>query len=100
GGHCRLTTYELIRRGIQRVNAREQKPVMFYIHPWELDPGQPRPPMAWRHRFRHYVGLEKEAAKLSRLLTQFRFGTAHDVLLVREWGHRLIETTQGQVPAA
>lgn len=100
GGYFRLSPYELIRRGIQRVNAREQKPVMFYIHPWELDPGQPRPPMAWRHRFRHYVGLEKEAAKLSRLLTQFRFGTAQDVLLVREWGHRLIETTQGQVPAA
>jgi hypothetical protein len=36
--------------------------------------------MAWRHRFRHYVGLEREAAKLSALLGQFAFGTAREVL--------------------
>ena len=44
---------------------------MFYLHPWELDPGQPRPPMAWRHRFRHYVGVEQargQADELSRAL--------------------------------
>jgi len=57
---------------------------MFYFHPWELDPDQPRPPMAWRHRFRHYVGLEREAIKLSLLLAQFRFGTARDVLEQRQ----------------
>ena len=53
---------------------------MFYLHPWELDPGQPRPPMAWRYRFRLYVGVEKEAAKLSALLGRFQFGTAREVL--------------------
>jgi len=83
GGYFRLSPFELIRRGIQRVNARERQPVMFYLHPWELDPDQPRPPMAWHHRFRHYVGLEKEAAKLSRLLAQFRFTTALEVLTAR-----------------
>ncbi|MGH7831012.1 MAG: XrtA system polysaccharide deacetylase, partial [Candidatus Binatia bacterium] len=67
GGYFRLLPFAVIRLGIQRVNAREQQPVMFYLHPWELDPGQPRPPMAWHHRFRHYVGLEKEAAKVSCL---------------------------------
>jgi len=40
--------------------------------------------MAWRYRFRHYVGLEKEAAKLSALLGQFQFGTAREVLQSQE----------------
>jgi len=80
GGYFRLSPYELTRRGIQRVNACDRQPVMFYFHPWELDPGQPRLPMARRHRFRHYVGLETEAVKLSQLLGEFRFGTAREVL--------------------
>ena len=80
GGYFRLSPFALVRRGIQHVNDVERQPIMFYLHPWELDPGQPRPPMAWRHRFRHYVGMEQEAAKLVRLLGEFRFGTARDVL--------------------
>src|SRR2546427_13276666 len=48
---------------------------MFYLHPWELDPDQPRPPMAWHLRFRHYVGIVRDAAKLGRLLSSFRFST-------------------------
>lgn len=83
GGYFRLSPFSLIRFGIRRVNVREQRPVMFYLHPWELDTGQPRPPMAWRHRFRHYIGLETETTKLSRLLRRFRFGTARDVLLAQ-----------------
>jgi polysaccharide deacetylase family protein (PEP-CTERM system associated) len=84
GGYFRLSPYELVRRGIHHVNTHEKQPVMFYFHPWELDPGQPRPPMAWWHRFRHYVGLETEAIKLALLLDQFEFGTARDVLECRE----------------
>jgi polysaccharide deacetylase family protein (PEP-CTERM system associated) len=80
GGYFRLSPYELTRRGIRHVNSCDRQPVMFYLHPWELDPGQPRLPMAWRHRFRHYVGLEYHADKLARLLADFRFGTARDVL--------------------
>jgi polysaccharide deacetylase family protein (PEP-CTERM system associated) len=83
GGFFRLLPFSLIRLGMRRVNLREEQPVMFYLHPWELDPGQPRPPMAWRHRFRHYVGVEKEAGKLSRLMALFRFGTARDILQLR-----------------
>lgn len=83
GGYFRLSPLALIRMGIEHVNGEEQRPVMFYLHPWELDPDQPRPPMAWRHRFRHYVGLEHEAAKLGSLLELFRFGTAQDVLAVQ-----------------
>lgn len=80
GGYFRLSPFELIRRGIQHVNTCEQQAIMFYIHPWELDAGQPRPPMAWHHRFRHYVGVGTELIKLALLLTQFEFGTARDVL--------------------
>jgi polysaccharide deacetylase family protein (PEP-CTERM system associated) len=80
GGYFRLSPFALTRLGIRHVNDAERRPVMFYLHPWEMDPGQPRPPMAWPHRFRHYVGLEKQAAKLSALLAEFRFGTVREVL--------------------
>jgi polysaccharide deacetylase family protein (PEP-CTERM system associated) len=80
GGYLRLYPLTLTRLGIQHVNTAEERPVMIYLHPWELDPGQPRLAMPWRYRFRHYVGLEKEAAKIAALLDRFRFGTARDVL--------------------
>ena len=85
GGYFRLYPFALTQLGIEYVNRVERRPVMFYLHPWELDPGQPRPPMAWRHRFRHYVGMEKEETKLSALLGRFQFGTAAEVL--RSQGH-------------
>jgi polysaccharide deacetylase family protein (PEP-CTERM system associated) len=80
GGFFRLLPAGWVRRGVRRVNAREQKPVMFYLHPWEVDPDQPRAPMAWPHRFRHYVGLECLANKLGHLLTDFTFRPAREVL--------------------
>jgi polysaccharide deacetylase family protein (PEP-CTERM system associated) len=80
GGYFRLSPFPVTRLGISHVNTHEQRPVMFYLHPWELDPGQPRPPMVWHQRFRHYVGVERQAAKLDRLLDCFRFGTARQVL--------------------
>ena len=80
GGYFRLAPYALTRRGIRYVNTCERQPVMFYLHPWELDPDQPRVPMSRHHRFRHYVGLQRTAAKLSQLLAEFRFGTAREVL--------------------
>ena len=80
GGYFRLLPEKLVEAGISRVNAVERKPAMFYFHTWELDPEQPRPPMAWRHRFRHYVGQERLATKLARLLGRASFTTARDVL--------------------
>lgn len=91
GGYFRLLPYDLVRRGIRRVNVSEHQPVMFYVHPWELDPDQPRPVMAWHHRFRHYVGLETEASKLSQLFQQFRFGTARAFLAARVSGVRVFD---------
>ena len=89
GGYFRLSPFGLVSLGIRHVNDRERQPVMFYLHPWELDPDQPRPPMPWRSRFRHYVGLRREAGKLSRLLAQFRFGTAREVLRTQPCRGRL-----------
>ena len=91
GGYFRLLPYGVVSSGIRRVNARENQPVMFYLHPWELDPGQPRPPMAWHHRFRHYVGLEQEEAKLGQLFAEFRFGTARAFLQARVSGVRVFD---------
>jgi polysaccharide deacetylase family protein (PEP-CTERM system associated) len=81
GGYFRLLPGRLAEAGIRRVNVAERKPVMFYFHPWELDPGQPRPPMAWHRRFRHFVGQQRHEAKLAHLLRSTSFGTAWEALL-------------------
>ena len=79
GGYFRLLPVALFRYSIQQVNLTEKQPVMFYFHPWELDPDHPRPPMPWHHRFRHYVGLRREEAKLARLFQQVRFSSVQDI---------------------
>ena len=53
---------------------------MFYIHPWEIDPDQPRLPAGWLGRLRHYRNLEKTEDRLRALLTEFRFGTVASLL--------------------
>ncbi len=80
GGYFRLLPMLVTRTGIRRVNVRERRPILFYFHPWELDPDQPRPPMSRRHRFRHYVGLRGEETKLLCLLRDVRFTTVRSVL--------------------
>jgi polysaccharide deacetylase family protein (PEP-CTERM system associated) len=80
GGYFRLLPLSWFRQGLHHVNVREKQPAMFYLHPWELDPDQPRPPMPWRNRVRHYVGLRRLGSKLTRLFEDFHFGTARDVL--------------------
>jgi len=80
GGYFRLLPLAVTMLGIRHVNAREGRPVMFYLHPWELDPDQPRQKMSWHHRVRHYAGLEKQVGKLSGLMSRFSFGPACEVL--------------------
>lgn len=74
GGYFRLLPYAVVRAGLRSVNEREGQAVVFYFHPWELDPDQPRLPMSWHHRFRHYVNLSRVEGKLRRLVRDFRFG--------------------------
>jgi polysaccharide deacetylase family protein (PEP-CTERM system associated) len=80
GGYFRLLPALVTRMGIRRVNTHDGRPVMFYVHPWELDPGQPRFRMPWRHRARHYTGMRRHEAKLSMLVRQLAFGRARDAL--------------------
>ncbi len=80
GGYFRLLPTAFTRCGIRHVNTRERQAVMFYFHPWELDPEQPRPPMPWHHRFRHYVNLSRMPVKLRDLFAHTRFAPAREVL--------------------
>lgn len=74
GGYFRLLPYRLFRAGLRRVNARDRQPGVFYCHPWEIDPGQPRVSgLSWRSRFRHYTNLARMEGRLRRLLADFRW---------------------------
>jgi polysaccharide deacetylase family protein (PEP-CTERM system associated) len=74
GGYFRLAPYAVSRWAIARVNEREQRAAVFYLHPWEVDPGQPRVAGArWRSRLRHYLNLTCTEARLDRLLGDFRW---------------------------
>lgn len=82
GGYFRLLPYAVSRWSIARINAGDRKPAMFYLHPWELDPGQPRVHDApAKSRYRHYLNLRRTAPRLSRLLRDFRWSRADRVFL-------------------
>jgi polysaccharide deacetylase family protein (PEP-CTERM system associated) len=80
GGYFRILPYAWTRWGIARLNAVEQRPAVFYIHPWEIDPDQPRLGAGWLGRFRHYRNLDKTESRLRALLSEFRFGTVDSLL--------------------
>ncbi|PHQ26366.1 polysaccharide deacetylase family protein [Marinobacter guineae] len=79
GGYFRLYPYALSRWGLGKIN-RAGQPFIFYLHPWEIDPGQPRLNVSAFSRFRHYNNLDKCMSRLERLLQDFRFGSVSDVL--------------------
>jgi polysaccharide deacetylase family protein (PEP-CTERM system associated) len=74
GGYFRLAPYNVSRWAIARVNRLEQRPAVFYFHPWEIDPEQPRVDgVSAKTRFRHYLNLHRTKARLTRLLTDFEW---------------------------
>ncbi|MBD3676019.1 MAG: DUF3473 domain-containing protein [Planctomycetaceae bacterium] len=75
GGYFRLYPYPMSRHLLRKVNSQHFSPFMFYIHPWEVDPEQPRVKSSLRSRFRHYQNLKTTLPKLDKLLQTFRFGT-------------------------
>ena len=79
GGYLRLLPLALIRRGIRCAN-RAGHPGVLYLHPWELDPDQPRIRAGRLARVRHYTNLRKTEGRLRRLLGEFAFGTLREVL--------------------
>jgi len=75
GGYFRLFPYRYTSAGLRRLNEVDEKPGCFYIHPWELDPDQPRLVKGLLPRLRTYHGLPRTEAKLRRLLREFSFST-------------------------
>ena len=75
--------YALYAWALRRVNQRDRRPGIFYFHPWEVDPDQPRIGGAsLRSRFRHYVNLDTMESRLRRLLSEFRWGRMDEVFPV------------------
>lgn len=74
GGYFRLMPYPLFRTLLRRFHRQEHRAAMFYFHPWEIDPGQPRMAAAPRlARFRHTVNLGAMAGRVDRLIRDFRW---------------------------
>ena len=80
GGYFRLFPYKLTEWAIRRINQKEFQPAMFYLHPWEIDPDQPRIDASWQSRFRQYQNLHSAADKFSRLLDQFSWAPMSEVV--------------------
>ncbi len=82
GGYFRLLPYRASKWMFSRVNAFEQQPVVFYFHPWEIDPDQPRvQAAAAKAKFRHYLNLNRMEGRLARLLQDFQWGRMDEIFL-------------------
>ena len=97
GGFFRVLPYAFSRWAIRQVNRREERPAIFYFHPWEIDPGQPRVEGApLKSRLRHYTNLDQMAPKLRQLIHEFAWGRM-DVLAYREAARIEAETAAAGV---
>ena len=83
GGFFRVLPYAFSSWAIRQVNRRDGRPAVFYFHPWEIDPGQPRVENApVRSRLRHYTNLDVMADKLRDLVREFRWGRMDEIARV------------------
>jgi polysaccharide deacetylase family protein (PEP-CTERM system associated) len=80
GGYFRLLPYGLTRLAIRHLNKVERRPAVVYLHPWELDRHQPRLSVGRLTRLRHSINIDETEGKLCRLLADFRFAPAAQVL--------------------
>lgn len=84
GGYFRLLPYALSRWMMQKVNREDRQPALFYFHPWELDPGQPRPQgLDAKSRFRHYVNIDRMEGRLEQLARDFAWDRMDRIFLDR-----------------
>ena len=79
GAYFRLLPYGVVRAAFRQAE-RRGVPGTFYIHPWEVDPAQPRLAVPWLTRVRHYGGLRRTTRRLGRLLKEFHFTTVRDTV--------------------
>lgn len=80
GGYFRLYPYLVTKTLLKSINNKEKRPFVFYIHPWEIDPEQPRIQCGLVSKFRHYNNLQKCKNRLVRLVDDFKFTTIRNVL--------------------
>ena len=82
GGYFRLLPYALTRWMLRQVNQQDRESAIFYFHPWEIDPGQPRVDgIDLRTRFRHYVNIGRTEGRLQSLMDDFRWGRMDQIFL-------------------
>ena len=82
GGFFRLYPYALSKAAFKYINAREQQPGLFYFHPWEIDPQQPKQTaLGLKTRFRHSLNLERMEGRLNHLLRDFKWDTMQAVFI-------------------
>jgi len=87
GGYFRLLPYALSRWSLRRVNRLDAQPCVFYFHPWEIDPEQPRMRgVGAKTRFRHYVNLGRMRGRLRELLRDFRWDRMDRIFLPDQAG--------------
>jgi polysaccharide deacetylase family protein (PEP-CTERM system associated) len=80
GGYLRHFPLPFIRWGMRHLNEVERRPAVVYIHPWELDPGQPVQDVGRLKRLRHYRNLDRTEERLARLFSEYTFTTCREVL--------------------
>lgn len=96
GGYFRLLPYGLSKYAIGRVNREDGQSTVFYCHPWEFDPGQPRQKAAGaRSRFRHYTNIGRMERKVRRLLVDFRWGRMDEIFLPPNASGQVAEVSGG-----
>lgn len=96
GGYFRILPYAWTRWGIRRLNQVERAPAIFYLHPWEIDPAQPRLPASALGQFRHYRNLSKTEARLRALLDDFEFSTM--IAVLGHAGHAFDDAAAAPLP--
>ena len=85
GGYFRLLPYALSRWMMEKVNREDGEPALFYFHPWEIDPGQPRPEgLGAKARFRHYVNIGRMEKRLEQLARDFAWDRMDNIFLEKK----------------
>jgi polysaccharide deacetylase family protein (PEP-CTERM system associated) len=98
GGYFRILPYGWTRWGMERINGVEGRPAVFYLHPWEVDPDQPRLNGGLLSRFRHYRHLALTEQRLRQLLQDFSFGTMSAVMLPEADLHVAVNAMAAPLP--
>jgi polysaccharide deacetylase family protein (PEP-CTERM system associated) len=82
GGYFRLLPYAVSKWMMEKVNRDDREPTLFYFHPWELDPGQPRPEgLDAKSRFRHYINIDRMERRLAALTRDFAWDRMDRIFL-------------------